>query len=166
MNATAVLVLRIAIAALGVAALRRWVLGDGTEALFQTMMAAIGLCLLLLPRALYAAAAEWVGWVRAAAWAPEEGRWHAFRGHPVAIREHDGDLWIRWADVLAGWQSPLAIEPGLRELPGEGDGFARVSLALRAMHASSTMPSPRQAQFMFWLEREVMAAWKRKRQSS
>jgi hypothetical protein len=156
MNSFTVLLLRLVLCSPGI-----WLVWHAARIgepmlVIPAMMVAVGLFAMLVPRALFDAASDaWDAW-RHALWAPEDGRWRTFRGIPVALRFHDGDLWVRWQDVERAWQTPIsALQPAVHTLPGERGDFARVSLVLRCLRVSERVPQPRQAAFLLWLAREA-----------
>lgn len=82
----------------------------------------------------------------------EEGRWREFRSKPVAVRQVDGDFFVRLEDArkICGQEWPPQV-PATVQLPGERKPFVRARLLAAELERGAPMPSLRLMAFVRWL---------------
>ncbi len=133
--------------------LLRWLFLNGAGLLtIPSIAIGVTLASVLLPKPLIATASVFKRWWRERLWAGEAGRWHAFRGVPIAVRHLDGVAWVRCSDVAKVWDVPLPPDqPARQSLPGEWGDFARAALVRKVLMRMEPMPDPRRAAFLQWL---------------
>lgn len=159
----AALALRLAIAA-ALAAGAWWL--DGPSFLFVIALALSGP---LLARPLLDLAGDLRRQMRAAVWAPQEGRHFVFRGVPVTVREDvEHRRWIRVADVrrIVGFTASdgaLALSYPQHWQTDARGGAAWLEVEAVVIHLRRE-PGPQALRLAQWIEREVAFPARRQRE--